>query len=231
MAISTKKPWTMSKDEEQLVLNHVKKILSQQQVFRLDDYFVSNCSKSLKLPEMHVYKILYSLVKRKILLPGTVLTRNQVMENETRSLILETIKNHPSIHVRALGEHIKKSSGLIRAHLEVLENFRFIRVKKYNNPKFTMIFLRDFPDKFDEFFLIWKNKNAGRILNMLYRKNSTLRELSESLDLDPTTIKYHILKLQNYNLVFLLSEDDQGKFTFNQNKKVDYIEYMKNFGP
>ena len=42
MAISSSKSWAISDDEEASVLKIVKKILSQQQVFQLDDYFVKN---------------------------------------------------------------------------------------------------------------------------------------------------------------------------------------------
>ena len=129
MAISTSKAWAISKDQEALVLKLIKKILGGQQVFQLDDYFVNYCSKKSKLSELHVYKILYSLVKQKIIVPGTILTRDKILENKSRSLIFDKIKKTPGIHIRELCEAMGKSSGLVRAHLAVLESFAFIRIK------------------------------------------------------------------------------------------------------
>ena len=89
--------------------------------------------------------------------------------------------------------------------------------------------MKDYPEDLDDFFLVWKNQNAANILNLLIRKNLTLKELSEELELDLTTVKYHIEKLENFNFVFPLSKSNEGKYSFNKNKMKQYIKFMEHF--
>jgi predicted transcriptional regulator len=211
---------------EQEVLDNIKNLLKRNVTFQLDSHFFDSCLQKAKAPEIEVNRAIYSLLERKIIVPGSALNAQQILENETRALIYDTIINKPGIHIRELCAQLNKSSGVVRAHLEVLEAFDFIRRKNYAPPKLSLLFAKDFPDTFDDYFLIMKNENDQQIIRLLISKEYTLTELSSKLNLHHSTIQYHLEKLETLNLIIRLSEENTIKYTFNKTRLETFMQFL-----
>jgi len=212
-------------DLEAALYNTLKEILGKNVVFYFNAEFIDLCCRKVRAPELDVYKALYSLIYQKFIVPGTSLTRERVLENPTRKHILTSLKNSPGIHIRGLCSALNKRIGVILAHLEVLETFGFIRSKKFSPFKPTLLFLKEFPDTYDAFFLITKNQNALNILRLLTNLQLTVTELSSRIQVHHSTIQYHLDRLERLDLVIRMVGDHITKFTFNKSK----LEFFTKF--
>ncbi|MDD1776996.1 MAG: helix-turn-helix domain-containing protein, partial [Candidatus Helarchaeota archaeon] len=179
-----------------------------------------------KVSEISVSEALYTLVKQKLIMPCSALTRAQILENPSRALIYQAIQKQPGIHMRELCQTLEKSIAVILAHLKVLENFDFIRKKRYTSPKFISFFLKDFPETYDDYFIMWKNENSQRILKLLSNQELTLTELASQLAVHHSTVQYHLDRLENFGFIIRTSGTPAIKYTFNQTKLKPYQEFV-----
>lgn len=150
---------------------------------------------------------------------------DEILTNPTRKQILFLIQNYPGMHIRELCSFMNKKVGTIMAHLRILEATDYIRTKNFENFKPTLLFLKNYPDTYDLFFLIKKNINAYQLLQLLINNQFTITELSSHLDLHHSTIQYHLDKLERLNLIIRITEDQVTKFTFNK----DYLNLFQEF--
>ncbi|NVM53077.1 MAG: winged helix-turn-helix transcriptional regulator [Candidatus Helarchaeota archaeon] len=229
MTIDTaKKSYHLTEFEER-VLSIIKEILKKHIVFQFDATFIDFCLQKLKVSEMEIYSAIYSLLRRKLIVPGSTLTREQILENPSRTLIFETIQKHPGIHIRELCTTLNMSSGVVRTHLKVLENFNYIRRKKYTTPKFVLLFLKDFPQTYDDFFLISKNENDQHIIQCLTNTQLTMTDLSSRLGLHHSTVQYHLKKLGHLDFIIPIEEKNIIKYTFNKARLGALREFLDAF--
>lgn len=226
MSIEGKKGAFYTTALEGQVLNAIQNLLKKHTIFQIDDTFIATCSRTLKVSEMKVSEALYVLVKQKFIMPGSALTRAQILENPSRALIYQTIQNHPGIHIRELCQTLEKSVAVILAHLKVLENFAFIRRKRYTSPKFILFFLHDFPETYDDYFILWKNENSQHIMELLVDQESTLTELASKLAVHHSTVQYHLDRLENFGLIVRTPGIQGIKYSFNQTKLKPYQEFV-----
>jgi len=214
-----------NKSEED-VIAAIRELLKKHLVFQFNATFIDFCKKKLKIPANEVYRILYSLVQRKILVPGSILTREEILENSTRTAILKIIQANPGIHVRELCQKIEMNNSVVRSHLKVLETFNYIRRRDYANPKITLLFTKEFPDKYDDFFVIWKSETDRQIIQLLLREELNITEFSAKLQLHHSTIQYHIEKLSKFDMLVKESKDQSVKFRFNTEKLGVFDEFL-----
>lgn len=208
------------------VIATIKELLKKQLVFQLNATFIDFCTQKLKMPATEICSILYALVQRKILVPGSTLTREQILENSTRLSILKLIQANPGIHVRELCQKIEINNSVVRSHLKVLETFNYIRRRDYANPKITLLFTKEFPDKYDDFFVIWKSETDRQIIELLLREELNITEFSAKLQLHHSTIQYHIEKLSKFDMLVKESKDQSVKFRFNNEKLGVFDEFL-----
>lgn len=211
------------------VLMLIKKLLKKHNTFQFDATFIDFCTKEIKCSELDVYYAIYSLVQQKILVSGSTLTRDEILDNSARARILAFIKDQPGIHIRELCKTLNLGNGAARTHLMILENFDFIRIKKYIHPKFVLLFPKDFSEKFDDFFLAVKNENDRHIIECLLTQPLTVTELSTQLDLHHSTIQYHLKKLGDLNLIASTLINQVKKYAINEAKLNDLSNFIKKF--
>lgn len=213
-------------DIEETIFDLLKNLLSKNLVFQFDPEFIEYCSQRVKASELEVYQALYSLLQRKYIVPGSTLTRDTILENHNRNLIYNTIYNHPGMHIRELCAFLNLSSGVVRSHIQVLEMFAIIRKKTYLSPKLTLLFFNDYPDTYDDFFLIIKNENDHRIVQLLIQTPLAISELSSTLGLHHSTIQYHLEKLERLDLVIRLESPQGIHYTFNKAKIESFTDFQ-----
>ncbi len=217
---------------EEVILARIKEILDKNIGFYIDSEIVDYCRQKSKSSEFQVYKTLYSLIQRKIIVPGSTLTKEDVLKNENRALIFNQIKEKPGMHIRELSSVVNKSSGVVRAHLQVLENFQYIRKKTYTNPRLTLLFTSDYPDLYDDFFVVTKNENDQRIIQLLINNLTTISELSTQLGVHHSTIQYHLEKLESLNLVLHIALDkNTTKYIFNKTRLDSFMMFLERILP
>jgi len=144
------------------------------------------------------------LRKKYIQTGNSYLSLEDIFENENRAKILKQILNNPGIHHNELLRTCQLQKGQLQWHLDVLLRNHIIKKEKYG--QFTLYFpiTSSFGtiDKMKK--ILSKSKTTSEILNIIQDNpgiNSS--EISRVLNLSSSTIKYHIDKLSEENLIIL----------------------------
>lgn len=221
-----KAPSQQQSELERAVIATIKGLLKKNLVFQINETFIDLCTQKLKQPAIEIHKLIYSLVQRKLLVPGSTLTREEILENATRTSIFKIVQANPGTHIRELCQKIEANNSVVRSHVKVLEAFNYLRRKNYLNPKITLLFTKEFPEKYDDFFVIWKNETARQMIQLLLHEKLNISELSLRLNVHHSTIQYHLEKLSSFNLVLKLQDGQSTKFAFNNEKLKELDEFL-----
>ncbi|TXT55621.1 MAG: hypothetical protein BAJALOKI1v1_2000007 [Promethearchaeota archaeon] len=138
-------------------------------------------------------------------------TKLEVLENEKLTAVLEFIRKYPGVHGR--DEKIEEELDITRTpflkHVMTLENFELIRSKKIGRR--LHYFAKDIPDDFDEYKALFFNPLIPQIIEkFFYDETVSITEISETLDVYPGTINYHLKKLKKLNII-KTSKNNEGK--------------------
>ncbi|MHA2038418.1 MAG: winged helix-turn-helix transcriptional regulator, partial [Promethearchaeota archaeon] len=131
-------------------------------------------------------------------------TLKDIFENENRLNIINEILNNPGVHHNELLRKCELQKGQLQYHLDILLKYNII--KKENYGQFTIYFPITTSFDAEEYLenLIAKSKTTSKVLSII-KKNPGINssEISRILNLSRNTIKYHIDKLSEDNLVIL----------------------------
>ncbi len=149
------------------------------------------------------YKTYFS--KRTYLFEGkSYLTIDDVFENENRLAIITEILNKPGIHQNEILRKVNIQKGQLQWHLDVLLKYHIIKKKKYG--QYVLYFPITTSSKdLDEYkHSFYKSKTTLEIFNIIEENAGiTSSEISKKLRLSRNTIKYHVDKLIEENLIDL----------------------------
>ena len=135
------------------------------------------------------------------------LTIKDVFENENRVNVLKKILNNPGIHFNDLLRNCELQKGQLQWHLDVLLRYAIIKKKRYG--QYSIFFpITSTIEEIDNFKnLLPKSKTTQEIL-LIVKNNPGINssEISRIIKLSRNTIKYHIDKLADENLVKFIKE-------------------------
>ncbi len=135
---------------------------------------------------------------------SSYLTLSDIFENENRLNILRQILNNPGIHQNELLRNCDLQKGQLQWHLDVLLKNRIIKKEKYG--QYTIYFpITSSIESIENFkSLPTKSETTEKVLDII-QKNPGINssKISRILNLSRTTIKYHIDKLSENDLIYL----------------------------
>lgn len=132
------------------------------------------------------------------------LTLTDIFENENRMNIIKQILNNPGIHQNELMRTCDLQKGQLQWHLDVLLKYRIIKKEKYG--QYTIYFpITSSIEEIDHFKNLPAKSETTRKIFELIEKNPGISssEISKKINLARNTIKYHIDKLSEDNLIHL----------------------------
>lgn len=177
-------------------------------------------SKNKNEKERIINKAIYQLIAKKIIIKGTKITKDSVLQNKNRKKIFEYIFSNPGTHLREIQKILKLTPQISAWHLQMLEKFDFIRAKRIKNK--IVYFDREIDPKFDKALFILKNPNHFRILeNILLEPYITVNDLAKKVRINSEKVKKVILALIELNFV------NKG----NDDKSTEYYCKLKNIIP
>jgi predicted transcriptional regulator len=131
------------------------------------------------------------------------LTLKDIFENENRLNILREILNNPGIHQNELLRNCDLQKGQLQWHLNVLLKYHIIKKEKLGqyNIYFPITSSIEVINSFKD--LPVKSETTNIILELI-RKNPGISasEISKNINLARNTVKYHIDKLLESDLIF-----------------------------
>lgn len=166
--------------QELAIFRGIRDYLSQNRFFRLNDiipYLNQTLDKSLNLNAVGIEKIIHSLLKKHVVVPGYKLTWKDVLLNELRENIYEYIEQNPASYLNQIMKALGIGSHQTLWHLGILEEFEFIRKTKIGRKK--IYFPADSVPAHDEFHFYMKNKKVMRILKLFQSEHAQKLTKSE----------------------------------------------------
>lgn len=126
---------------------------------------------------------------------------DEILDLEPRKKTYDAIEANPGIHMRELDRTLDIPLGTLRYHLRVLEKRGLIVSRKED--KYKRYYAKGKIDKTDKDKLAVLRKELPRtvILFLLEFPGSTHKDISEALDVAPSTISYHLKKLLDDNFI------------------------------
>ncbi len=132
------------------------------------------------------------------------LSLTDIFENENRLNILREILNNPGIHQNELLRNCDLQKGQLQWHLDVLLKNRIIKKEKYG--QYTIYFpITSSIESIEKFKnLLVKSETTNKVFELI-QKNPGISssEISKKINLARNTVKYHIDKLSENNLITL----------------------------
>ena len=158
--------------------------------------------------------------------------KSRILQLDSRKKIYNIIKKSPGIHFRELKRRSKQAVGALQYHIDILDKHHLIKIKKEGK------FARFFPvesnlSEEEKTTLSFLRHETTRkiILLLLTKKNVTNKRISAFLELSPSTISFHLQKLEEDNMIQKTRKGKMPYFSLvdQQKAKELLISYKKSF--
>ena len=199
---------------QSIVCNLIKEYLKRKPFFSIEDIVVYINNRVKSNPDLNknsIERIIKKLIKKRILVPGTKLMKNNIIEHPIRNEIYNFIKKHPA-NINEIMKAINIGSNQALWHLSCLEKFRFTRSKKIDNQR--IIFQYESSPKHDELIYYLNQEIVKEIIDYLQKEGTTTKatELATNLKKNYNTIKKYLKIL--HKLKIIKFEKDNGRTLF-----------------
>ena len=206
---------------QSIVCNLIKEYLKRKPFFSIEDIVVYINNRVKSNPDLNknsIERIIKKLIKKRILVPGTKLMKNNIIEHPIRNEIYNFIKKHPA-NINEIMKAINIGSNQALWHLSCLEKFRFTRSKKIDNQR--IIFQYESSPKYDELIYYLNQEIVKEIIDYLQKEGTTTKatELATNLKKNYNTIKKYLKILHKLKIIKI--EKDNGRTLFS----LDVEEY------
>ena len=208
---------------ESVVLELVEEYLTKKTYFSIRDiisYINNRVRYNPNINENRIELILKDLIKRRVIIPGTRLMKNNIIEHPKRNEIFNYIKKNPS-NINEIMRALNIGSNQVLWHLSCLEKFQFIRSKQINNQK--IFFKFDSNPKLDPLYYYLKKEIVQKIINFIKKENKAFKitEIATGLKKNHSTIKKYLYILIDLELIKIEKEKNRNIF------KLDLEKYSK----
>ncbi len=172
---------------EERILDIASRLMERRYVLDLDDLY-KECIRFIKdVEKRQVQSALSGLVRRKVLINGKALTRQDLLENSNRKRIFEMVKHEPGVHFSRIKANINKESRTVQWHLKMLEKFDLIREERFGNNVVYFDFLLE--KQHDRLYYYLHKEGAPAILKaIMSQPGIALVDLIEQLQMPRSTL-------------------------------------------
>lgn len=210
----------LNKEEEE-IYKIVKEYLKKRPFFSIPEivsYLNYYLRKNHDFNAIKIEIIIKILIKKNLIILGTKLVKENILEVPRRKEIYDFICNNPSTNINKIKNALEIGSNHVLWHLKFLEKFQFIRSAKLENQKIFFKFQLD--EHYDQIFYYLRNDNVKKILKLIENSDDELTptKIRDILKMHYYTIKKYLDILQNFNLITI----GYNKNSYILNKKAYY---------
>ena len=208
---------------EPLILGLIKEYLKKKPFFSIEDIVIYIGNRTRTKPYLNKNKIeksIKELIKKRHLIPGTKLMKNNIIEHPIRNEIFNYIKKNPS-NINEIMRAINIGSNQALWHLSCLEKFQFTRSRDIENQR--IVFVYDSNPELDELYFYLKQDIVQKIIEFMLDQTESLKvsDISNNLKKNYNTVKKYLEILLDLQLVHV--ERDKKRLLF----KLDHKRYYK----
>jgi len=212
------------------VYNLIKKYMKKQPFFSIEEiieYSNQRLKSNPNINKIKIEKILKSLIKKKIIILGTKLVKENILDNQIRENIYNYIESNAGTNVNEIMRSQNIGSNQVIWHLNFLEQFQFVRPSKIGNQKAYFKF--DIDSHYDEIQFYLRNDKVKKIINLMEKSESSLSptKISKTLKMNYNTAKKYLEILGELNLLKIFSDDKTKSYSFNHENYNETLEILK----
>ena len=191
--------------QEKIVFTVVQEYLNKNRYFNVNEitpFIVSRFRlSSININIKGIEEILRSLVKKKIIVEGSKLSIDEILNNEKRKIIYQFILNNPGTYFYKIVTQLGISNHVVVWHLKMLLKFDLIQVEKVENH--DVYFDSNFNIKNSKFAYITSQEKGKKIIEYLRQNDFGLSksQLSKELKMHPNTISKYLKMLEQFNVI------------------------------
>lgn len=149
--------------------------------------------------------------------------RNPALELETRREIYQHVDDTPGVHFRALLEEFDYAKGTLQYHLRQLVRGGLLEVS--DDGTYTRYYPAGSFDEADRAVMnALRREYARRIVaHLAVEGGLTTTELSDRLDRSPSTVSWHLSKLEDAELVTKNRDGRRVVYELTDPERVEYL--------
>ncbi|MFX0023195.1 MAG: hypothetical protein ACFE9S_12785 [Candidatus Hermodarchaeota archaeon] len=214
---------------ESVVLELVEEYLTKKTFFSIREiisYIGNRVRYNPNINENRIELILKDLIKRRVIIPGTRLMKNNIIEHPKRNEIFNYIKKNPS-NINEIMRALSIGSNQALWHLSCLEKFKFIRSRQINNHK--LFFKYDSNPKLDPLFYYLKKEIVKKIISFMKDKNIAFKitEIATGLKKNHSIIKKYLDILVDLELIKIEKQKNKNIFKLDLEKYSQAIKSVE----
>lgn len=218
-----------SNNAENVILGIVREYLSKKPFFSIKDIveFVNNrAKKNPNINKNRIELIIKSLIKNRVIIPGTKLMKKDIIDNPTRNEIYKYIKQNPGRNINEIMKTHNLGSNLVLWHLSALEKFQFVRSKKIRNR--CVFFKFDLDPKFDQLHYYMANYIVQSIITLMKNERPLkITEIVDGLKKNHNTIKKYLEALTDLKLVEIEKEKSRNLYKLNKERYLKAVKLVR----
>ena len=205
---------------ENIVLGIVREYLAKKPFFSMKDIveFINNRVRhNPDINKNRIELIIKSLIKNRVIIPGTKLMKKDIIDNPTRNEIYKYIKQNPGRNINEIMKTHNLGSNLALWHLSALEKFQFVRSKKISNR--CVFFKFDSDPKFDQLYYYMANAIVQSIIKLMKNERPLkITDIADGLKKNHNTIKKYLEALTDLKLVEIEKEKSRNLYKLNKER-------------
>ena len=216
-------------EAESIVLELVEEYLTKKTFFSIREivsYINNRVRYNPNINENSIELIIKDLIKRHVIIPGTRLMKNNIIEHPIRNEIFNYIKKNPS-NINEIMRYLNIGSNQALWHLSCLEKFKFIRSKQINNHK--LFFKYDSNPKLDPLFYYMKKEIVKKIIYFMKNENIPLKitEIATGLKKNHSIVKKYLDILGDLELIKIEKQENKNLFKLDLEKYSQAIKSVE----
>lgn len=171
-------------------------------VEKLVEKCVAKLTHTRGIAKEEIFKAIQDLEEKQWIVTAQRRTKAEILDTPILKNIITFIHDHPGVHARddSIEEELNITRNPFIKHIMVLDAFGIIRTKKIGRTQ--NYFLKDVPEVFDDFVVLFQNPLVPQILRLLLENESIgLSEMARRLGVYHGAIQYHIKALISASLL------------------------------
>ena len=172
-----------------------------------------------------IIRIVKDLIKKRKIIIGSRIAKDNVLDNPFRRRIYEYILNNPGSTNYDIRKFFDVGANQIIWHLNFLRKFKFIRIIEIEKHK--VIFSLNSDPKYDLIYYCFANEKIKSILEIFKQKEDPLSpsDISNLLSMHYNTVNKNLERLRELKIIELIKEKKRKKYILDYKR---YNEIMHN---
>jgi len=207
-------------NQESLILDLVQEYLSKNRFLEVNKVipylngYLSNSETTLN--KNGIEKVIDNLIKKNVLVDGSKLTRDDVLDNSNRLMVYNLILENPGIHFMNIVNALGMSIFLAKWHINMLLKFNLINNTKVENRE--IYYDSEISKKTAQRLHFMSRERTLKIIQYLKDKpnGAPKYRISKELNIHPVTTTKYIQKLKEFDVLSSKQLSNKTLYTLNK---------------